>query len=71
MEGKEIKTDIYINKFDYKPKSKIFIGKDNVFTIYTEQKIKFIKSNDIYLITEKDTNEEVQEKLNKIKRGSE
>lgn len=32
-------------------------------------KIKFIKSNDIYLITEKDTNEEVQEKLNKIKRG--
>ena len=34
-------------------------------------KIKFIKSNDIYLITEKDTNEEVQEKLNKIKRGSE
>lgn len=32
-------------------------------------KLKFIKSNDIYLITEKDTNEEVQEKLNKIKRG--
>lgn len=34
-------------------------------------KLKFIKSNDIYLITEKDTNEEVQEKLNKIKRGRE
>ena len=40
MEEEEIKTDIHCGTFTYnpKPKSKIMIGKDQGFTIYTEQK---------------------------------